>query len=157
MPRQVITFHYTLKDKPGKILDSSGDKEPISFLTGSGQIIAGLEAVLINLKKDDMKEVFIPYQEAYGPYDQQLIYQVSKDKFPIQEITIGDIFQIQKDDIHQMVTVIDILDSDVMLDANHPLAGKDLYFSIKIVEIRAATPEEIAHGHAHGEGGHHHH
>ncbi len=156
MSQQVISFHYTLTDKNGKKHDSSRDGEPLTFLVGSGHIIPGLEKALIPLKKGDQKEIKVPYAEAYGAYDQALIYEVGLDKFKNEKIKVGDMFQIGKGDAYQVVTVVEISDAKVTLDANHPLAGKDLTFDVEITEKREATPEEISHGHVHGHGGHHH-
>ena len=156
MTRQVISFHYILTDKTGKIQDTSRGGEPLTFLQGSGQIIPGLENVLLNLKTGDKKEIAVPYAEAYGPYDQTLIQEVPRDKFPNEEIQIGDRFQIGKDEHYQVVTVIEVSKDRVILDANHPLAGKDLNFSIEMTDVRPATLDELNHGHVHGHGGHHH-
>lgn len=156
MTRQVISFHYTLSDKAGKVQDTSRGGDPLTFLQGSGQIIPGLETALINLEKGSKKDITVPYAEAYGPYDQALIYEVPRNKFPNEQIQIGDRFQVGKDEHYQVVTVIEISTERVVLDANHPLAGKDLTFAVEMMDIRPATPEELSHGHAHGAGGHHH-
>ena len=156
MTRQVVTFHYTLTDQTGKVHDTSRGDEPLTFLQGSGHIIPGLENALLGFKKGDKKEVTVSYPEAYGPYDQTLIYEVPRTKFPDGQIQIGDRFQIGKGDQYQIVTVIEVSEERVVLDANHPLAGKDLTFAVEMMDIRPATPEEISHGHVHGQGGHHH-
>ena len=149
MPTQVISFHYTLKDDSGQIIDSSVDNKPLAFLTGVGQIIPGLEKTLVALQKGDKRDVRVEYAEAYGPYDQKLIYQAPRDKFPARDIKVGDIFQLTHNQTRQTVTVIEIANDLVTLDANHSLAGKDLNFSIEILGIREATATEIEHGHVH--------
>ena len=151
MTRQVLTFHYTLTDKAGKIHDTSNGAEPLTFLEGSGHIIPGLEKALLKLKKGDKEKITVVYDEAYGPYDQTLIYQVARTKFPNEQIQVGDIFQIGKGDHYQIVTVVEVTETQVTLDANHPLAG-----AVQMLDIRPATAEEMSHGHVHGEGGHHH-
>ena len=156
MTRQVISFHYTLTDREGKTIDSSSGQNPLIFLQGSSQIIPGLEAALIAMNKGDKSEIVIPYQEAYGAYDQSLIHQVPRSKFPHQNINVGDMFQIGKENDYRVMMVIDLSEAEVTLDGNHPLAGQDLNFSVEIMDKRDATPEEIAHGHVHGAGGHHH-
>ncbi len=160
MTKQVISFHYTLTDKTGKTHDTSRGtsrgNEPLTFLQGSGQIIPGLETALISLEKGSKKNITVPYAEAYGSYDQALIYEVPRNKFPNKQIQVGDMFQIEKDTHDQVVTVIEISEERVVLDANHPLAGKDLTFAVEIMDIRPATPQEMSHGHVHGHGGHHH-
>ena len=156
MPRQVISFHYVLSDDQGKTIEASHGREPLTFLEGEGLIIPGLEAELLVLKQGDKKEVNVPHLQAYGAYNQSLIYEVDKSKFPSQEIKVGDVFQIGNKELIQLVTVVDIKEQKITLDANHPLAGKNLTFNVEIVSKREASAEEIAHGHVHGAGGHHH-
>ncbi len=156
MSKQVITFHYELKGEKGEIVDSSKGAEPLSFLEGSHQIIPGLEDVLLLLKKDEAKNVKVPYQDAYGAYDQTLVAQVPRTQFPTEEIKAGDMFQIQKEGMMRTVTVVNVSESMVTIDANHPMAGKDLDFWVQIVERRDATEEELSHGHVHGPHGHAH-
>ncbi len=157
MTRQVISFHYTLKDTDGKLLDSSEENQPLAFLQGSGHIIPGLEEVLIAMKPGEKREVKVPYQKAYGAYDQTLVYNVTRSNFPNQDkINIGDMFQVGEGDQYQIVTVVDVSAQDIVVDANHPLAGKDLVFNVEIAEMRPATTEELSHGHAHGPHGHEH-
>lgn len=157
MAKQVISFHYRLTDSKGKEVDSSLDSEPLAFLEGSGQIIPGLEGTLLTLGIGDKKTVTVPYKDAYGAYDQSLIVQVPRDKFPAQEVKVGDMFQVQNGDHPQVVMVVEIKDGNVTIDANHPLAGQDLTFDVEITARRDATADEILHGHAHGPHGHHHH
>ncbi|HLF18867.1 MAG TPA: peptidylprolyl isomerase [Candidatus Omnitrophota bacterium] len=157
MSKQVITFHYELKDESGKIMDSSKGGTPLSFLEGSDQIIPGLEEALILLKKGEAKDVRVPYEDAYGPYDQKLVAQVALNQFPAGAPKVGDVFQIEKDGMHRLITVIEINGDNVTIDGNHPMAGKNLNFWVQIVERRDATSDEIDHGHAHVAGGHHHH
>ena len=156
MARQVVSFHYTLKDDTGQTIDSSVGSEPMMFLEGAGQIIQGLESQLATLKKGEKKKIDVPYIQAYGPFDEKLIFAVSRDKFPNKAMKPGDMFRIKNERGYQLVTVVDIKESEVTLDGNHPLAGKDLHFSVEIIDIRDATQEELEHGHVHGPGGHHH-
>ncbi len=156
MPQQVITFHYRLTDQQGKLIESTEGAEPLAFLEGSGQVIPGLEDQLVSLKVGDKKDITVPYALAYGAYDQTLIQKISRQKFPAGEIQVGDTFQVGKDNYHQLVTVIEVSDASVTIDANYPLAGQDLNFAAEIVQKREATVEEVAHGHAHGDGGHQH-
>ena len=156
MTKQVLTFHYTLTDKTGKMHDTSAGAEPLTFLEGSGHIIPGLEKALLKLKQGDKEKITVAYAEGYGAYDQSLIYQVARTKFPNEQIQIGDMFQIGKGDRYQIVTVVEVTDEQITLDSNHPLAGKDLIFAVEVLEMRPATDDEITHGHVHGQGGHHH-
>ena len=156
MVKQVITFHYTLTNKEGKTIDSSRSGNPLIFLEGSGQIIPGLETAIATLIKGDKKNITVPYGQAYGPHDETQIFHVPRSKFPSKEIKVGDMFQIGKDHDYKVVTVVELSDNEVTVDANHPLAGKDLDFAVEIIDRREATPEEITHGHVHGAGGHDH-
>lgn len=154
----MISFHYKLSDGAGKPIEASTDKEPLSFLEGVGQIIPDLENELLTMTIGDKKQVKIPHAKAYGVYDQKLIHRVPKNKFPAKEVKVGDVFQIGKNPQEtQLVTVVEIKDNEVVLDANHPLAGVDLVFDVELTAKREATVEEVAHGHAHGAHGHDHH
>ena len=156
MTKQVVTFHYELKDDGGVTIDSSREAEPMTFLEGANQIIPGLEPALMTLDHGKVEKVMVPYAEAYGPYDQSLVAQVPRTQFPTQEIKAGDIFQVEKEGSLRLITVVDVSADVVTVDANHPLAGKNLTFFIEVMGRRDATPEEIAHGHVHSPGEHHH-
>ena len=143
-------------DPAGKTLDSSIGKEPLLFLENGGQIIPGLENELRKLKTGEKKRVFVKADDAYGSKDPKNTVEVSLDKMPTKQIKIGDRFHAG-DDVHSpVVTVTKVTSTHVTLDGNHPLSGMDLTFDIEMMEIRDATPDEIAHGHVHGAGGHHH-
>ena len=126
------------------------------FLEGGGQIIPGLEEELIVLQKGEKKEISVPYQEAYGPFDENLIFELARSKFPTQTVAIGDMFEMRDGQKVRLVTVMKLSDDNITINANHPLAGEDLNFNIEIIDARQATSEEIEHGHVHGQGGHHH-
>ncbi len=153
MSKEIISFHYTLTDKDQKVLDSSSEGHPLIFMTESGQIIVGLESVLIQMKPSDKKTVTVPAKEAYGVYNQSLVYKVSRSKLPVDEPKVGDVFEAGNGQNKFPVTVVSVDKDEVVLDGNHPLAGQDLTFAVEIVERRMATVEEVAHGHAHGAGG----
>jgi FKBP-type peptidyl-prolyl cis-trans isomerase SlyD len=155
MAPRVIGFHYTLTDTAGKELDSSQGAEPLYFMEGVGQIIPGLEAELKVLKVGDKRKIAVPAERAYGLRNQEHVLKVPRDKLPQGDIKVGDMFQTQ-DGHSPPLTVTVVTATHITLDANHPLAGIDLTFDIEIMEIRDATREEEAHGHAHGPGGHHH-
>jgi FKBP-type peptidyl-prolyl cis-trans isomerase SlyD len=153
MAKHVIAFNYTLTNNDGQTLDASQEGHPLIFMTESGQIIPGLEHVLIGMAKTDKKTITVPAKEAYGEYDSRLIYKVDRAKLPTQDLKIGDMFEAGEDDQFFPVMVKSIEGNDVTLDGNHPLAGQDLTFAVEITDKRLATPEEVAHGHAHGTGG----
>ncbi|WP_410472551.1 peptidylprolyl isomerase [Faucicola mancuniensis] len=153
----VVYFNYTLKDDEGNVLDQS-QGQPLAYLHGYGNIIPGLEKQLLDKKVGDKFTTSIAPEEAYGEYSDEYVQEVPKANFQgVDNIEAGMQFQSQTDDGHVMlVTVRDVQDDIVIVDANHPLAGKTLHFDVEVVEIREATAEELAHGHVHGAGGHHH-
>ncbi len=156
MAHHVISFHYTLTDQSGKQLDSSRGVQPLTFLSGVGQIIPGLEKILITMKSGERKTVTVPAAEAYGVLDKSKVYKTSRKQLPAPDVKVDDVFATGEGATYQEVMVVDVAADEVTLDGNHPLAGKDLTFDVEITNTRVASPEEAAHGHVHGEGGHHH-
>jgi FKBP-type peptidyl-prolyl cis-trans isomerase SlyD len=158
MSQKIISFHYKLTVADGKILDSSEGREPMTFLTGGEQIIPGLEKELLALKVGEKKQVKIPSAAAYGPRDSRKIVkiplsQLTKDR----KVAVGERFHPSDDPHAPPLTVTKVTETHATLDANHPLAGVDLTFDVELTEARAATKEEISHGHAHGCGCDHSH
>ena len=156
MSQRVLTFHYTLTDAKGTKLDSSVGQEPLTFLEGQGQIIPGLEDSLKTLQVGDKKRVQVPAAQAYGEREERFVVKVPRDKLPAKDIKVGDQFQVSADPSGRPLTIVALTDSEVTLDANHPLAGIDLTFDVEVVDIRDASTEELTHGHSHGPGGHGH-
>ena len=156
MAAKVISFHYTLTDHAGKTLDSSAGSEPLTFLAGAGQIIPGLETHLLTMKVGDKRRVLVPAKDAYGAKDPANTTEMPLDQMPAKGIQVGDRFRAGANDHAPVVTVAKITGTHVTLDGNHPLAGLDLTFDVEVTEVRDATQEELAHGHSHGAGGHHH-
>ncbi len=150
----VVTFHYTLRDPSGRVLDTSSGAEPVTFLEGGGQIIDGLDEALRGLAAGTKARVGVPAARAYGERDEKQVQRVLRALLPVEgELRAGDQFQAGTDRYAPVVTVVGIEGEDVLLDANHPLAGVDLTFDVEVVSVREATAEEVAHGHVHGEGG----
>lgn len=141
MNPRVISFHYTMRNPQGDILDSTQGRSPLSFVEGRGQIFPGLETELAALKVGDKKRVILKAADAYGKRNPELVFQVSKDMLPTQEIKIGDRFRSHASPVPLVVT--EITDTHVTLDANHPLADVDLTFDVEITEVRPATDEEL--------------
>jgi peptidylprolyl isomerase len=132
-----VKVHYTGKLDDGTVFDSSEGRDPLEFTVGSGQLIPGFDSGVTGMNVGDSKTVQIPSQEAYGPHHEEMVIEVGRDEFP-PDVTpaIGDQLQM-KHDTGQiiMVTVTEVGDEKVILDANHPLAGKDLIFDIQLVEM----------------------
>lgn len=157
MERQVISFHYILRNEGGEVIDSSSSDQPISYLEGSGAIIDGLERAIRSFAVGSRRRVAIAPEQAYGLRDESQVQTVERKVLPVDEVKVGDMFQTGQDRHSPVVRVVSVEGDQVKLDANHPLAGQRLYFEVEVVTKRAATPEELDHGHVHGPGGHHHH
>ena len=153
MSNQVISFDYVLTAKGGKVLDASPKGRPLKFISGLGQIIPGLETVLLEMEPAQKKTVTIGASDAYGVYNDQLIYKVDRAKLPSPEIKVGDMFEVGERGQFSPVTITAINGDEITLDGNHPLAGEDLTFAVEIVDKSEATPEELSHGHLHGGAG----
>jgi FKBP-type peptidyl-prolyl cis-trans isomerase SlyD len=154
--QKVVSIDYTLTGSDGQVIDSSEGRGPLAYLHGAGNIIPGLEKALAGKSAGDAVNAKIPPSEAYGEKDPQLVQAVPRDRFPAQDIKVGMQFQAQGGGQSRVVTVVNVDPENVTIDANHPLAGQTLNFDVKVVEVRDATQEELAHGHVHGAGGHQH-
>lgn len=156
--QQVVRFHYSVAEVGQEPMESSREGgEPIAALIGSGNIIPGLEKALVGKNVGERFDVVIPAAEAYGLRNEALTQRVPKKYFPTRvALRPGLTVSLQTQQGLRPVTVIKVGMSVVDVDLNHPMAGKDLSFDIEIVEVRAATEEELAHGHVHGAGGHQH-
>ena len=151
MPRNTVTFHFTLRDPQGRLLDTSIGGEPVVYLEGAGQIIDGLDEQLRGEPAGAKKTVRVPAARAYGLRDETLVQKVPRRQLPVEgELRAGDRFRAGDDDLAPVVMVAAIEGDEVLLDANHPLAGLDLTFEVEIVAVRPATADELRHGHAHG-------
>ena len=158
MKPRVLAIHYTLTNKKGETLDSSAGADPLYYMEGAGQIIPGLENQLTALKVGDKKTINVPAAEGYGVRDDKLKMTVEKSQLPTKKVSVGDQFMVGNSEENSMpATVLEVTDTHVTLDANHPLADVDLIFDVEVMEIRDANDDEMMHGHAHGPHGHHHH
>lgn len=154
---KVVLFHYTLTDEEGEVLDSSEGQGPLAYIHGVGNIIPGLENAMAGKAVGDSFSVTVSPEEGYGLRDEELIQAVPKNAFEgVDEIEPGMQFHAEGPEGMQLVTVIEVLDDEVILDGNHPMAGMVLNFAVEVTDIRDATAEELDHGHVHGPGGHHH-
>lgn len=153
----VVSIHYTLKGDAGEVIDSSAGGEPLAYLHGHGNLVPGLERELTGKNAGDKLQVKISPADGYGEYDPQLVQRVPRRTLKgVGNVRVGMRLHAQTDHGPKPVTVTQITGDMVTLDANHPLAGKNLNFDVEIAAVRAATEEELSHGHVHGAGGHHH-
>jgi FKBP-type peptidyl-prolyl cis-trans isomerase SlyD len=156
-PNKVVSIDYTLKDDSGNVVDTSEGSEPLSYLHGASNIIPGLENALDGKGVGEEVSVRVAPEEAYGARDDAKKQTVPKNMFGEEEIRVGAQYHAAgPDGQHLTVTVVDVADDEVTVDANHPLAGYHLNFDVKVVDVREATKEELDHGHVHGPGGHDH-
>lgn len=154
---KVASIDYTLKDNDGNVIDSSEGREPLPFIQGIGNIIPGLENALEGKAVGDKVQVSIPPAEGYGERNDEMVHAVPRKMFETaDDLEVGMQFQTQSEAGMQVVTVVGIEEEDVMVDANHPLAGATLNFDVTIMDVRDASEEELEHGHVHGPGGHDH-
>ena len=155
---KVVLIHYTLKNDEGAVIDSSSGGQPLAYIHGQGNIIPGLEKALEGKTTGDKVNVKVDPAEGYGVRDDSLVQQVPRRAFGgVSNIQPGMQFHAQTSQGHtRVVTVTGIKGDMVTVDGNHPLAGENLNFDVEITEVRDATEEELAHGHVHGPGGHHH-
>lgn len=138
-----LTFHYTLRNREGRVLDTSRGADPLSCLEGAGQIIEGLEEPLLGMSAGEKRTIIVPPERAYGLREDALIQKVRRDRLPVDEIRVGDQFQTGPDRQDPVVTVVALEGEEVLLDANHPLAGQELHFEVELVALRPATPAEL--------------
>ncbi len=155
---KVVLMHYTLKNDAGDVIDSSDGGDPLPFLQGHGNIIPGLESALEGSKVGDKLDVSIKPEKAYGERMKDAIQEIPKSALKgIDEVKVGMQLQSQDQDGNAfLVTVTKIEDDKITVDANHPLAGQTLHFSVSIESVRKAEAEELSHGHVHADGHHHH-
>lgn len=168
----VVSMYYELKDaNTGELLESNTHAEPISFILGKGQILEGLEEEISKLDCPSNADIIIKKDRALGDYDESAVQTLPKEQFAGIDLQLGmELFGEGEDGSTVRVSVKDIGDESVTIDYNHAYAGKDLLFSLNLLDARPATEDEIltgvvagAHscgcGHHHGEGhhGHHHH
>jgi FKBP-type peptidyl-prolyl cis-trans isomerase 2 len=132
-----VKVHYTGKLGDGTVFDTSAEREPLEFTVGEGQVIPGFEQAVVGMNPGDSRTMTIPVDEAYGPHRTEMVLTVGRDQFPGNiEPEIDQQLQIRQPDGQTfVVTVTDVNDETVTLDANNPLAGQDLTFDIQLVEI----------------------
>lgn len=144
---KVVSLEYTLKDTGGEILDSTESSGPIDYIHGQNSLIPALEKELDGKQDGEVFSVTLAPKDAYGERSRELIAEVPKSHFPSDvEIEAGMQFEAENDGGSQLVTIAEVKDTTVIVDANHPLAGKTLTFDIKIAGVRDATENELQFG-----------
>lgn len=155
---KVYSIDYEVRDASGKKIDASEPGHPMMFMEGSRQIIPALEEAIKLLKVGEKKDLDLKASEAYGNVDKTAIFEIPLSQLPPSEgLKIGDHFWAESEEGGRRPFRVTALNAThATMDGNHPLAGMDLSFTVKLIQQRDATEEEMAHGHAHGPGGHHH-
>ena len=140
-----VKVHYHGKLTNGETFDSSAGRKPLEFEVGSGSVIKGFDKGVTGMSTGDKKTINIPFVEAYGPKNPEMVIEMQKDKFPSElEITPGlPLMMSDGSGQNFEVTVVQVKEESVMLDANHPLAGQDLIFDLELVEITGGASKII--------------
>ena len=154
---RAVQIHYTLKDDQGEVLDSSMGHDPLPYIHGIGALIPGLEKELLGKEAGEKFTAIIAPADGYGDFNEDRVFQVPAGEFEgDDELEVGMQVQIDTEDGTAVATVTEIDGEQVTLDLNHPLAGVSLHFDVEVVEVRAATAQELNHGHVHMPGAHQH-
>lgn len=149
----VVSMHYTLTNDQGQTLDSSRGGAPFAYLHGHGNIISGLEGALEGAEAGFANKVTVAPADGYGERNDQAVFEVPREQFPAgEEVQIGMRVHGEGPQGVMAFTVVGLTETGVVLDANHPLAGETLHFDVEVLEVRAATAQELAHGHVHAHG-----
>jgi FKBP-type peptidyl-prolyl cis-trans isomerase SlyD len=166
-PNKVVSVNYHLSanknNEPEQLIEQTSTEHPFVFLFGVGQLLPDFEKNLLNKKVGDTFDFKVDAANGYGVADDEMIVHINREaffvdgKFDDERVRVGEDLAMNDADGNQLMgTVVDINDTHVTMDFNHPLAGHNLHFSGEVLEVRDATPDELAHGHVHGPHGHHH-
>jgi FKBP-type peptidyl-prolyl cis-trans isomerase SlyD len=152
----VVSMEYTLS-VDGEVLDSSKDAGPLQFLAGYDNIVPGLEHEMLGMKIGESKDVLVMPVDGYGEFDEEAFVEVPRSEFPSDmELEEGLELGVSDEDGQNQVAFVESFNNEIVrLDFNHPLAGAELQFNVKVVGLREPTKEELKHGHVHDEDHHH--
>lgn len=154
---RVVQFHYSLRDADGNEIENSRKGEPMAYLHGHRNMMEGLEVAMEGRSAGDIFSVTLAPEEAYGKR-----VEGAEQRVPVKHLQgakkwrPGMVAHVQTEQGLRQVQILKVGKFMVTIDTNHPLAGKTVTFDVEVIDVREATPEELAHGHAHGVGGHHH-
>ena len=158
-PGTVVALHYDLKDAEGRLLETSAEREPIAFLFGERSVLAALQEAMRGRRAGEALTVTIPHGQAYGRRYPDRVRRVPVKSFEGgkgRKFRVGEIVGVREASGPVRARVVKVGKFNLEVDTNHPLAGMDLTFEVRVEDVREASEEERAHGHAHGPGGHHH-
>lgn len=153
----VVQFHYSLQDEKGEMIESTADNEPMAYLHGHNNMVPGLEKALEGKAAGDSFSVTIEPDEGYGLRKENAMQRIPlKHLQGARKWKPGMMAIVDTNEGYRQVTVMKVGKFNADVDTNHPLAGITLTFNVQVKNVREATADEIAHGHAHGDGGHQH-
>lgn len=135
-----VTLHFSLVLEDGHIIDSNFESEPATFSVGDGNLLPGFESTLMGLVNGDEREFTIPPEQAFGQHNPQNVQAVERGNFDQEELELGAMFSFQNGDGELPGVIVDVDENEVMIDFNHPLAGKNIIFQVKIIDI---APQNI--------------
>jgi FKBP-type peptidyl-prolyl cis-trans isomerase SlpA len=135
-----VTLHFALMLEDGSVIDSNFEREPATFAVGDGNLLPGFESALIGLVDDDEKDFIITPENAFGKHNPQNVQLVERGNFDEKELEIGAMFSFQNGDGELPGVVVELQDEHIMIDFNHPLAGKSIVFKVKIITI---SPQSV--------------
>ena len=150
---KAVTIAYNLKDDAGAVLETTEGGEPLSYLVGGGRVLGGLENALAGRSAGERLAVVLPAADAYGARDEGLVQTIPIRQLQVEDkstVVVGGRYRAWLPDGAHLVVVKERRDKEVVVDGNHPLAGKALHFEVEVIAIREATAAELAHGHVHG-------
>jgi FKBP-type peptidyl-prolyl cis-trans isomerase SlyD len=161
-PKHVVSLTYDLyvdQDGAEVLTESATEEQPLTFLFGVGQMLPKFEENLSALSTGDSYDFHLTASEGYGDYDEEAVANLPLEMFKESGAPeIGETLPLQDNQGNRFQgQVVSITEDSVIVDLNHPMAGQDLHFKGKILNVRPATGDELSHGHAHGPDGHHHH
>ncbi len=144
---KVVSIHYHLTDAEGTVIDSSIERgQPLKYIHGHNNLIPGMENGVEGKEVGDKMNLEIPPKEGYGEVNENLIYTIPKEQFGDQQVAAGMQFAAQTPQGQMRLKVKEVKENDVIVDANHDLAGQTLFFEVEVMEVREASETEIAHG-----------
>ncbi len=163
MKNKAVTISYVLRDSAGTLIEQTTPDNPLAFLFGVGGMLPDFEANLLGMQQKETFDFHIKSDRAYGEVDKSAVVDlpiqtfVFDDKLATEMLVVGKMIPMRNDQ-NQLIhgKIVEVKKDTVKMDFNHPLAGIDLHFTGEVLEVRNATEDELAHGHVHGPGGHHH-
>lgn len=155
---RVVTLRLMMRLEDGEVVSDDGGPETVTYLHGYGELLEGLEEAIYGMRPGDKKDVVLAPDDAFGEYDAEDVELVSRDEFPDDvELEVGMPIELHNEEEDEVIEayIAEINEDGILLDFNHPLAGETLFIHVEVLSVRAATDEELDHGHVHDNGHQH--